>query len=187
MMATTHGPSGGTGPEPARSYGAGDRARIARSLSVGLNLGDLEIRSNSFDHGGRIPGRHSNENDDLAPALSWTGVPGEADELVLVCHDPDAPLTHGFTHWVVYNIPADSDGLDEGQNTAFTQGATDFGGTGYGGPLPPEGHGDHHYFFHLYAIDGPLEADEGLSRLEVLDRIDGRIIEQARVVGVYSR
>lgn len=152
-----------------------------------LNLGDLTITSGAFAHGGRIPDRHSREHDDLSPPLAWEGVPPEAAELALICHDPDAPLIRGFTHWVVYGIPMGTTGLDEGDNAAHTQGRTSFGEAAYGGPLPPEGHGDHHYYFHLYAIREALEAGPGLTREEVLDRLEGRIIEQARIVGTYAR
>lgn len=153
-----------------------------------LNLGDLTVTTDAFAHGGAIPDRHANGADDISPAVSWTGVPDGTAELVLVVHDPDAPLTDGFTHWVVHGLPADSTGIDEGDHgsgAGGTVGKNELGDTAYMGPAPPPGHGDHHYFFHLYAVDQPL-GDTPLSRPEVLEAIDGHIIEQARVVGTYA-
>ena len=54
------------------------------------------------------------------------------------------------------------------------------------GPAPPSGHGTHHYFFHLYALDTPDRAEPLPDRAAVLEAMDGHIIEQARVVGTYS-
>lgn len=151
-----------------------------------LHLGDLTVTSTAFEHGGRIPDRHTAEGEDVSPALSWSNVPDATRSLALVCHDPDAPLTDGFTHWVAYGIPADAGGVPEGGGSSFTEGPNDFGKEGYGGPAPPPGHGTHHYFFHLYALDTDLD-DAGLSRADLLARIDDHILEQARIVGTYSR
>jgi Raf kinase inhibitor-like YbhB/YbcL family protein len=154
---------------------------------MGLNIKDLAIRSTAFEPEGPIPTRHTGEAEDVSPALEWSGVPEGTRQLALICHDPDAPLPHGWTHWVVYGIPADATGIPEGGGDAFTQGETDFGSQGYGGPMPPPGHGIHHYYFWLYALDTELDAEPGLTRAELLDRIDGHVIEQARVKGTYRR
>jgi Raf kinase inhibitor-like YbhB/YbcL family protein len=153
---------------------------------AGLNLGDLAISSPAFEHHKRIPDVHTADGADTSPELRWTSVPGGTRELVLICHDPDAPLTHGFTHWVLYGIPPGATGLAPGDDR-YTAGRNDFGNEGYGGPAPPPGHGTHHYYFHLYALDSELGMPAGLSRAEVLDRVGDHIIEQARVVGTYSR
>ncbi len=153
----------------------------------GMHLGDLTITSPAFEHGGPIPTRHTTEGEDVSPPLEWANVPEGTRELALVCHDPDAPLTHGFTHWVAYGIAPDASGLAEGASGQQVEGATDFGSQGYGGPAPPPGHGTHHYYFHLYALDRELGAGPGLTRLELLERIDDHIIEQARIVGTYQR
>jgi Raf kinase inhibitor-like YbhB/YbcL family protein len=154
---------------------------------AGLNLGDLTISSPAFGHGGAVPERHTTEGEDVSPALAWSSVPEGTRQLALVCHDPDAPLTHGFTHWVLYGIPADATGVPEGGGDAFVQGTNDFGKEAYGGPAPPPGHGTHHYFFHLYALDAEVDAPAGLTRAALLDRIDDHIIEQARIVGTFER
>lgn len=153
---------------------------------AGLNLGDLAVTSPAFEHHKRIPDEHTCEGADTSPELRWSAVPAGTRELVVICHDPDAPLTHGFTHWVLYGIPPTATGLAAGE-TAYTAGRNDFGADGYGGPAPPPGHGTHHYYFHLYALDAEMGLAPGLDRAEVLDRIDDHIIEQARVVGTYSR
>jgi Raf kinase inhibitor-like YbhB/YbcL family protein len=153
---------------------------------MGLNIKDLKITSGAFDDGGRIPDGYVYDKGNTSPALSWSGVPEGTKQLAVICHDPDAPLPHGFTHWVVYGIPADTTEIAEGDAEAFTQGTTGFGEQAYGGPMPPEGHGTHHYYFWVYALDTEVDAGPGLSREELLDRIGDHVIEQNRVVGTYS-
>jgi hypothetical protein len=150
-----------------------------------LHLGDLAITSPSFEAGGPIPADHTGDGTDVSPELTWRAIPSGTRQLALVCHDPDAPLTYGFTHWVVYGIPPDVTGLPQGGGKAFTEGQNDFGESGYLGPAPPPGHGTHYYYFHLYALDTTLDAAAGLTRSELLERIDDHIIEQARLVGTY--
>lgn len=152
-----------------------------------FHLGAISITSPAFEHGGAIPLEFTTEGKDVSPELRFVQVPSGTRQLALVCHDPDAPLTDGFTHWVLYGIPADADGIREDGGSAFTAGVNDFGNPGYGGPAPPQGHGRHHYFFHLYALDAEFDAGPGLTRAELLQRIDEHIIEQARIVGTFER
>jgi Raf kinase inhibitor-like YbhB/YbcL family protein len=66
------------------------------------------------------------------------------------------------------------------------EGTNSFGSSGYGGPAPPDGHGRHHYYFWVYALDEDLGLEPSLSRREPLERIEDHVIEQARVVGTYK-
>lgn len=150
-----------------------------------LNVQNLAIRSTAFDGLGPIPARHSGDGEDVSPALTWTGVPDGTRSFAVVVHDPDAPLVDGFTHWVLYGISGDATGLPEGADGG-TAGATSFGETRYNGPAPPPGHGPHHYYFWLYALDADLELEPGLDRRELLSRIEDHVIEQARVIGTYE-
>lgn len=152
-----------------------------------FHLGSLQVSSPAFGHGEAVPARHTAEGEDVSPPLEWSNVPAGARQLAVVCHDPDAPLTHGFVHWVLYGIPADAGGIPEGGGDQYVQGVNDFGNEGYNGPAPPPGHGTHHYFFHLYALDAELPLKAGLSREELLGQIDEHIVEQARSVGTFSR
>ena len=150
-----------------------------------LNHGDLAIRSSAFDAHSPIPAEHAADGENVSPALAWSAVPDGAAELVLVCHDPDAPLVDGFVHWVATGIDPRSSGLERGATGGFRAGKNSLGETGWTGMAPPPGHGVHHYFFHLYAIDRTLDGLDAPTRREVLDAIDGHIVEQARIVGTY--
>jgi hypothetical protein len=152
---------------------------------MALNLKDLKLVSSAFPDGARIPQRHTGEGEDTSPELSWSGVPEGTRSIAVICHDPDAPLPDGFVHWVLTGIPADATGISEGGGNEYRQGSNGWGGTGYRGPMPPPGHGDHRYYFWVYALS--VEVDEALTRRDFIDRYGKAVIEQARTVGLYSR
>ncbi len=150
-----------------------------------LNVADLKLSSPAFKHHSPIPSRHTSDGDDVAPALEWSGAPAGTRAFAVVVHDPDAPLVDGFTHWVAYRIPGNASGLPEGGGEV-TEGTNSFGNQGYNGPAPPPGHGSHHYYFWVYALDEAPELEPGLDRRALLERIQDHVIEQARLVGTYK-
>lgn len=157
---------------------------------MGFALSTMELTSSAFKHLGRIPRKHTGEGDNVSPALAWRGAPGGTDSFALFCNDPDAPLvtpgTYGFVHWVLYNIPASTSSLAEGFD-GYTSGMNSFGKPGYGGPMPPERHGQHHYYFWLLALDQDLSLPDGLSLWDLLKRIEPHVTAMNRLVGTYSR
>lgn len=150
-----------------------------------MHLGKLTISTPSFKPGERIPEQHVSGKH-TSPPLTWSGAPEGTRSYALVVHDPDAPLTYGFTHWVIYGIPADATGLAEAAGDGFEKGSNTLGNGDYLPPSPPQSHGDHHYYFELYALDADLDLPPGLTRAELLEKIDDHIIEQARIIGTYS-
>ena len=150
-----------------------------------LNVQDLRISSSAFDDYGRIPERHTGDGEDVLPPLQWSGVPSGTKAFAVVAHDPDAPLVDGFTHWLACGIPGDATELPEGGGE-IVQGTNSFGNQGYNGPAPPPGHGPHHYYFWVYALDEDLDLPPGLERRALLERIEDHVIEQARVIGTYE-
>lgn len=59
---------------------------------------------------------------------------------------------------------------------------------GYRGPMPPEGSGRHRYVFTLYVLGVKLEdVRPGMTRVELLDAMQGKIIAQTEFVGTYKR
>ena len=152
-----------------------------------LRLKDLEISSPAFGALEQIPQHYTSDGDNVSPALQWSLIPPETQKLALICHDPDAPLPWGFTHWIVYNIPADITEIEEGGGGRFTAGVNTSASKGYTGPAPPQGHGKHHYYFWLYALDSSVDLQAGLNREELLHAIADSVIAQARLVGTYQR
>ena len=94
-----------------------------------LSIADLRISSSAFEDHGRIPARHTVEGEDVSPPLQWSGAPHGTKAFVIVCHDPDAPLVDGFTHWLAYGIPADTAELPEGAGGLVT-GTNSYGKAG---------------------------------------------------------
>lgn len=152
-----------------------------------LRLKDLEISSPVFSALEAIPKRYTSDGENVSPPLQWSKVPPETKQLVLICHDPDAPLPFGFTHWTLYNIPPDVTEIAEGEGSKYTEGANSSLSNGYTGPAPPEGHGVHHYYFWLYALNKTLDLKASLNREELLEAIADSVIAQARLVGTYQR
>lgn len=106
---------------------------------------------------------------DVSSQLSWSGFPAETRSFAVTCYDPDAPTQSGWWHWAVLNLPADCTELatDAGNpdSPKLPAGAltlrNDAGFAGYLGAAPPEGHGDHRYFFMVHAVDVErLDVDE---------------------------
>ena len=109
----------------------------------------------------------------------------------MICHDPDAPListagSYGYVHWVLYNIPLSTTSLAE-DNKEFTDGINDFGKCGYGGPMPPNGHGIHHYYYWILALDNDASLEAGLSMMQLLERVEPHVIGMNRLLGTYQR
>ena len=152
---------------------------------MGLNIQDLTIASAQFSHGGALSDHNANDRQNQAPTLAISGVPADAVELAIVCHDPDAPMPWGFTHWTLYGIPTDVTTIGPDSDQAYRPGPNDFGTTGYGGPQPPDGHGIHHYYFWVYALSQPVEGTP--LRHQFLTNYGEVIVEQNRIVGTYQR
>lgn len=157
---------------------------------MGFALSELQLKSPAFESGAPIPSRYTGEGENISPPLEWTNVPEGTCSFAVICHDPDAPLvsagTYGFVHWVLYNIPASVTTLSEGAGE-YTKGPNDANKDGYMGPMPPNGHGTHHYFFWLFALDEELNLEAGLTLWQLLERIDPHVIGMNRLVGTYQR
>jgi len=165
------------------------------SCGVGEQLPEeektLSITSTAFQEGDKIPDNYTSQGQDISPPLDWSEPPEGTQSFVLIMDDPDAP-GGTFTHWVIFNIPSNSRGLPEAVpaedqlSDGTLQGKNDFGRIGYGGPSPPPGPA-HRYKFTLYALDQSLDLTAGASKKQVLDAIEGHILAQGELTGIYQR
>lgn len=152
-------------------------------------------KSPAFRDGQAVPKRHTEDGEDLSPPISWSQLPAGTRELALVVDDPDAPRAEPWVHWVIYRVPADTDGLKEGvpqqerlaDPRGAIQGKNSWGTIGYRGPAPPKGHGTHHYHFKLYALDAALELNPGLDKSALLQAMSGHVLGHGEFVGTYQR
>lgn len=151
---------------------------------------EIKLTSTAFKEGGPIPRAYTCDGVNVSPPLEWSGVPKTAKTLAIVCDDPDAP-GGTWVHWVLYNLPVENIGLVE--NLPATeklasggfQGANDFQKIGYGGPCPPSG--THHYDFKIYALDSDLPLKAGATKAELLKAMEGHIVLQGQLMGMYKR
>ena len=98
--------------------------------------------------------------EDISPHLAWSGAPDGTQSYAVTVYDPDAPTASGFWHWAVFNLPADVTELASGaSSTGLPGGAVqlknDGGVAGFIGAAPPPGHGVHHYWTVVHAVDVP--------------------------------
>ena len=176
-------------------------ALVALLLAAGLHaaaaegrktLKALSIKSPSFDHNGAIPKTFTCQGKDISPALQWSDLPEGTKSLALIVDDPDAPDPRApkmtWVHWVLYDIPADAEGLPEAveQLPAGTrEGLNDWKKTGYGGPCPPIGR--HRYFHKLYALDTKLGDKGPLTKQALLEAIEDHVLARGQLVGTYEK
>jgi Raf kinase inhibitor-like YbhB/YbcL family protein len=147
----------------------------------------IEVSSPAFESGATIPKRHTGEGEDVSPPLKWSSLPQGTKEIAIICDDPDAPTQKPFVHWVAYKIPAIRRGLPEGSTEGALEGTNDFDEVGYDGCMPPRGHGVHHYHFKVYALDIELDTPAGLSKDELLEAIEGHVLDEGELIGTYER
>jgi len=126
----------------------------------------FEVTSTDVRDGEKLPlpqvsGIFGAGGEDISPSLSWSGFPAGTKSFVVTMYDPDAPTASGFWHWAVVDIPANV--------TVLARGAGDENGSGlpsgtfqlrgdaglarYLGAAPPAGHGKHHYYIVVHAVD----------------------------------
>jgi Raf kinase inhibitor-like YbhB/YbcL family protein len=153
----------------------------------------FSLTSPAFAEGERIPKQYTCDGDNESPPLSWSGAPKGAVEFALICNDPDAP-SGNWIHWVLYGVPADVTALPTGVPNAETvidlggakQGRNTAEGIGYTGPCPPKGP-EHHYHFRIYALDVKLDLGPGATEGELRDAMEGHMLGEAGLIGLYGR
>lgn len=147
--------------------------------------------SSAVEPGQPIPRRFTCEGENISPEFSWENAPKETKEFVLIVHDPDAPGLTGFTHWLLYRIPAGINRIPENvpkEEKAAKwglQGTNDAGKLGYTGPCPPSG--THRYFARLHALRKELDLAAGASADQLKAAMEGNTIEEAELMGTYAR
>jgi Raf kinase inhibitor-like YbhB/YbcL family protein len=161
-----------------------------------LTVAKLNVHSSAFIEGGRLPlsavyngWGHNGEN--RSPHLAWSGGPAGTKSFAVECHDPDAPTGIGFTHWVLFDIPANvaelPDNVEGGRlPTEARKGLSDLGIPGYAGAAPPPGPA-HRYIFTVYALSEQTLSLGDTTTLAMLRfTVRGKKLAEGRITGLYS-
>jgi Raf kinase inhibitor-like YbhB/YbcL family protein len=168
---------------------AGGCASIDRNVEDPEGPGPrLKVTSPAFSEGQPIPRKYTGEGEDRSPPLKWDAPPEKTRSLALLVEDPDAPKGT-FTHWVLFNLPADTRELPAGAGAGklpegAVQGTNDFGKTGYNGPKPPGGKA-HRYYFKVFALDTKLDLDSKARRRQVAEAMRGHVLAEGSLMGTY--
>jgi hypothetical protein len=159
-------------------------------LGILLAAAAFSISSPAFTNDSSIPSKFTCDAgmQNPSPALSWKDAPAGTKSFALIMHDPDAPMPGGFTHWVLFDIPASTTQLPEAfqAGSVGVSGNSGFRRAGYGGPCPPSG--VHHYHFTLSALDvESLGLQAGATKADVEKAMQGHVLGAAELVGLYQR
>jgi Raf kinase inhibitor-like YbhB/YbcL family protein len=159
----------------------------------------FHVQSSAFKSGEAIPKKYTGEGQDVSPPLEWRDPPTGTQEFALICDDPDAPSAEPWVHWVIYGLPADVRSLPEGiasgksqltEPAAARQGMNSWGSgvtVGYRGPMPPQGHGTHHYHFKLHALGRKLDVPPAATKQQLLNTMKGHVLAKCDLIGTYQR
>lgn len=145
----------------------------------------MRITSPAFENNGILPKKYSCDGDEISPPLEISQVPSQAQSLVLIVEDPDAP-SGLFTHWIIWNIEPDIEKIEEGRlPKGGIAGKNSIGDETFVSPCPPSG--THRYYFRLFALDTVLELPKGSTRDELEFTIKNHIIDKSDLLAKYSR
>lgn len=145
---------------------------------------DFSLTSSAFANNRKIPRKYTCQGQNISPPFRITGIPEETESLVMIMQDADVSSTD-WTHWLAWNIPADTDHITEATlPVGSVEGLNSFGVVGYGGPCPPSG--THHYKFELYALENSLNLSVKTVCSELEAAMDGSVLAKATLSGIFS-
>lgn len=151
-------------------------------FSLASEGGAMKLSSPDFDPNQLIPVQFTCQGKDISPALEIADMPKGTKSLALIVDDPDAPMGT-WVHWVAFDIEPRSM-IKQGEIPGI-QGINGSHQLGYEGPCPPSG--THRYFFKIYALDSMLGLNSGITKAELLRAMEGHILDQAELVGLYKK
>ena len=156
-------------------------------------MGAFKLTSSAFKDGGPMDRRSTCQGGDHSPPLAWSGAPAGTKSYALIVDDPDAPDPAApkitWVHWVLYDIPASTNGLPEDGARALPagtrEGTNSWDRTGYGGPCPPIGR--HRYFHKLYALDAVLPDLKNPDKAALEAAMKNHMLAETQVIGTYQK
>ncbi len=155
----------------------------------------LTLSSQAFENGGLIPVEYAATGvaggQNISIPYEWRGAPDGTKSFALVLVDLH-PVAHSWVHWMVTGIAPEASSLARGASgSAMPAGAVEHpntsGRSGYSGPQPPIGSGNHEYNATLYALDITSPNPAAGTLHEFVAAIDGHVLASADCSGLFGR
>jgi len=168
----------------------------AAAAAAAFTVSSPQIQESGFIANEQVFAGFGCRGKNISPELMWRNIPAGTKSISVTAYDPDAPTGSGWWHWLVVNLPANTEGLGKGAGAADSMGLpkgaiqvrTDFGAPGYGGPCPPKGDHAHRYMFTVYALDvDKLDVNADASPALVGFYLNRHTIAKASLMGLYRR
>jgi Raf kinase inhibitor-like YbhB/YbcL family protein len=147
----------------------------------------LTVKSDAFERNGTIPSKLMS-NKSSGPTIQWSGAPDNAESFAVIVEDPDAVGQRPFVHLIAFNISADQKQINLGEldnsrmsDRGIMLGKNSENQMSYFAPQPPSGQA-HNYHFEVFALDGKLPLQNGATKKEVLDAMNGHVIAKGEIV-----
>lgn len=159
----------------------------------------FEVTSEDIDDDGvlqrpQLSGLMGAGGTDTSPQLSWRGFPKETESFAVTVYDPDAPTASGFWHWAVADIPRTVTSLPSGAGDGgkLPRGAVavpnDAALLRYVGAAPPAGHGPHHYWIVVHAVDvATLDLPDNATAAYLGFSLFTHTLARATIVATYEQ
>lgn len=147
----------------------------------------LTVRCPGIENGKFLPD-HTGRGRDLSPELILENLSPEARTLAVTLEDMSHPIK-GFTHWVIWNLPATGripGAIPAGKTVpgGGTQGVA-YGLHRCAGPKPPKGR-THTYRFTVYALDCALALHSRARKKTFLRAAEGHILQSGSISGEFE-
>jgi Raf kinase inhibitor-like YbhB/YbcL family protein len=182
----------GVGRVLQKARAGADELAIADTELTGVNA-VIQVTSEAFAYGETLPQDCTSDGKGISPPLQWSGVPTDAEAVVLIMEDADSPTRRPLVHAIVWDLPGVDGELPAGMLSnptpavAESVGRNSYLSASYLPPDPPPGHGPHRYVFQVFALDQPVHFDSRPGRDALLDAIRDHVIAKGLLIGTYER
>jgi Raf kinase inhibitor-like YbhB/YbcL family protein len=152
-------------------------------------MNELIVKTPAFEHEGLIPKQYTGYGADISPEIHLSNIDDRAKSIAIIMDDMGHPIP-AYNHWVIWNIPVIQvipGNIPHGKTVDVLSEAIQ--GRGYGkhryrGPKPPF-NWSHKYQFNVFILDCTLNLPVASRKRDLINAMDGHIIQQAILVGHY--